>query len=242
MADPTLPRFNSREQMAVVPFFFMHEGEECVKVQIAGETRFAPVYRAQDMWERDGLQEITYAERWPEQYRQFKEGSAQIADGTSLEEAPFLNPSRIGELRALKIYSIESLANLDDRNIPRLGGKGYELKEMAQQYLHKRQQTGAESKFAQMQAQIEALQAALANTVPSTAGTRVDKAEWEKEADRKEAEIDAMLQRQAADREAAAEGEYTRLKEDIKAKTGSYPRGNPSIETLRRIVSELDGE
>jgi hypothetical protein len=215
MADPTLPRFNSREQMAVVPFFFMHEGEECVKVQIAGETRFAPVYRAKDMWERDGLQEITYAERWPEQYRQFKEGSAQIADGTSLEEAPFLNPSRIGELRALKIYSVESLANLDDRNIPRLGGKGYELKEMARQYLLKRQQTGAESKFAQMQAQIEALTARLAATEaqPVTAiGAGAD------------------------------EGEYTRLKEHIKAKTGSYPRGNPSLETLQRIVAELSEE
>jgi hypothetical protein len=213
MADPTLPRFNSREQMAVVPFFFMHEGEECVKVQIAGETRFAPVYRAKDMWERDGLQEITYAERWPEQYRQFKEGSAQIADGTSLEEAPFLNPSRIGELRALKIYSVESLANLDDRNIPRLGGKGYELKEMARQYLLKRQQTGAESKFAQMQAQIEALTARLAATEsqPVTETADVDTA-------RKNI-----------------------LRDEIKARTGSYPPGNPktqTVEYLQRVLSE----
>lgn len=210
MSDPTLPRFNSKEQMSVVPFFFMHEGEECVKVQIAGETRFTPVFRASDMWDRDGLQEITYAERWAEQYRQFKEGASQVADGIPLDEAPFLNQSRIAELRQLKIYSVEALANLDDRSIPRLGGKGYELKAMAQDFLTKRRETGANDKIAAMQAQI--------------------------------AELTAMLNKPtiAEPMVATTESEIDRLKEEIKLKTGSYPRGNPGIEHLRRLVAELN--
>lgn len=211
MSDPTLPRFNSKEQMSVVPFFFMHEGEECVKVQIAGETRFTPVFRASDMWDRDGLQEITYAERWAEQYRQFKEGASQVADGIPLDEAPFLNQSRIAELRQLKIYSVEALASLDDRSIPRLGGKGYELKAMAQDFLVKRRETGANDKIAAMQAQIAELTAMLNQSKPEGANPLF-----------------------------AADGEYTRLKDEIKAKTGSYPRGNPSLETLQRIVAELN--
>lgn len=157
--DPTLPRFNPKEQAAVVPFFFMHEGEECVKVQIAGDTRFGPVFRASDMWLRDGLQEVTYKDRWPDQYAQFKGDRTQVADGTALEEAPFLNPSRIADLRQLKIYSLEALATLDDRNIPRLSGKGYELKQMAQEFLAKRQSEGANGKVAAMQRELEELRA-----------------------------------------------------------------------------------
>lgn len=214
MADPTLPRFNPNQQSAVAPFFFMHEGIECVKVMIAGETRFSPVYPALSVWEMDGLTEVTYADRWPEQYQQFKNGSAQIADGTALDEAPFLNPSRISELRQLKIYSIEALANLDDRSIPKLGGKGYELKELAREYLTKRQAQGANNKIEQMQAQIEALTAML--------NKPADVHHYEPAVE--------------------PEGEATRLKEAIKAKSGTYPRGNPSIDTLRRMLTELDTE
>jgi len=204
--DPFLPKFDPSAQSVIVPFFFMHEGEECVRVQIAGETRFGPVFRAKDLWVRDGLEEITYAMRWPDQYAQFKDGKSQTADGTALEEAPFLNPSRISELRMLKIYSVEALANLDDRNIPKLGGKGYELKSLAQQYLQKRQETGANDKVVEMQREL--------------------------------AELRAMLSAQIV-QPVSNEGEYTRLREDIKAKTGKYPVGNPSLETLQRISSEL---
>lgn len=205
--DPFLPKFDPNAQSVIVPFFFMHEGEECVRVQIAGETRFGPVFRAKDLWVRDGLEEITYAMRWPDQYAQFKDGKSQTADGTALEEAPFLNPSRISELRMLKIYSVEALANLDDRNIPKLGGKGYELKSLAQQYLQKRQETGANDKVVEMQREL--------------------------------AELRALLSAQVM-QPVSNEGEYTRLREDIKAKTGKYPVGNPSLETLQRISSELN--
>lgn len=219
MADPTLPRFNPNENSAVVPFFFMHEGEECVKIQIAGETRFTPVYRANDMWERDGLQEITYAERWPEQYAQFKNGAAQVADGTALDNAPFLNPSRIADLRNLKIYSIEALASIDDRNIQRLGGKGYELKAMAAKWLAERMQRGSDNKIAEMAAQIEALKA-MVDSKPRV----------------------SLEELQILSQEEPTTEEYAAIKEQIKVKTGSYPRGNPSLSTLKRLLSELDGE
>lgn len=206
MADPYLPKFNSREQLAVVPFFFLHEGEECVKIQIAGDTRFSPVFRADDMWTRDGLEEITYSQRWPDQYAQFKGAQTQVADGTPLESAAFLNPSRIAELRQLKVYSVEALANLDDRNIPRLGGKGYELKAMAREFLESKASNAANDKVAEMQREL--------------------------------AELRTRLEGQSVSQ--SPEGEYTRLREEIKLKTGSYPRGNPSLETLTRLVAELN--
>lgn len=138
MADPFLQPFKANEDPAVVPQFFLHEGEECVRIQIAGNSRFSPVVPANSVYDRgDFGEEITYADRWAAQYQQFKQGTAQTADGTPLESAPFLNPSRIADLRMLKVYSVEGLATFDDRYISRLGGNGYRLKELAQEFLQK---------------------------------------------------------------------------------------------------------
>lgn len=176
MADPFLPAFRANEDPAVVPQFFMHEGEECARIQIAGNSRFSPVVPAHSVWERgDFGQDITYAERWPEQYRQFKEGSAQTANGTPLESAPFLNPSRIADLRALKVYSIESLAHFDDRYISRLGGHGYRLKELAQEFLAKQAAPAINSPdVSALLARIAALEAAQTITEPADAFAHMD--------------------------------------------------------------------
>lgn len=134
--DQFLPQFRPGEEAAIAPQFFMHEGVECVRVLKGGDSRNVPVFRAADVWERgDFGADITYADRWPDQYAQFKEGSTQTAHGTPLEQAPFLNPSRIADLRNLKVFSVEGLASFDDRYISRLGGNGYHLKEMAQKFL-----------------------------------------------------------------------------------------------------------
>lgn len=137
--DQFLPQFRPNEEAAIAPQFFMHEGIECVRVLKGGDSRNVPVFRAADVWDHgDFGTVITYADRWPDQYAQFKAGSQQTADGTPLEQAPFLNPSRIADLRALKVFSVEGLANFDDRYISRLGGNGYHLKEMAQDFLQQR--------------------------------------------------------------------------------------------------------
>lgn len=155
MADPFLQQFKPNEEAAISPQFFLHEGEECVRVLKAGDSRSIPVFRAIDVCGRgDFGEEITYADRWAEQYAQFKQGSSQTAGGTPLERAPFLNPSRIADLRALKIFSIEGLAQFDDRYIARLGGHGYRLKELAQEFLSQ----GFNLPAADLQAQISQLQ------------------------------------------------------------------------------------
>lgn len=137
--DQFLPQFRPGEEAAIAPQFFMHEGVECVRVLKGGDSRNVPVFRAADVWDHgDFGAALTYADRWPDQYAQFKAGSTQTADGTPLEQAPFLNPSRIADLRALKVFSVEGLAGFDDRYISRLGGNGYHLKEMAQEFLQKK--------------------------------------------------------------------------------------------------------
>lgn len=160
--DQFLPKFRPNEEATVVPQFFMHEGIECVRVLKAGDSRSIPVFRADDMWPQDEYPEvITYKERFESQYKQFKDGLNQTANGTPLEKAPFLNPSRIADLRREKVFSIESLAQFDDRYIYKLGGNGYKLKELAQEFLQN--QTGLnlndmQAEIARLRAQIEGQQ------------------------------------------------------------------------------------
>lgn len=124
---------------ALAPLFFMHEGIECVKVLKAGDSRTVSVFPAHSQYDANEFGEpMTYAERWPYQYAQFKDGNKQSANGTPLSEAPFLNPSRISDLNALKVFTLEALATFDDRYISRMGGNGYNLKMQAQEFLAKK--------------------------------------------------------------------------------------------------------
>src|SRR5687768_926032 len=58
---------------------------EVVEVRIAGDKNYSPTFRSDEQWKREGNRTITYAERWSEQYRAFKEGDPQEAMGTPLE-------------------------------------------------------------------------------------------------------------------------------------------------------------
>jgi hypothetical protein len=71
---------------------------------------------------------ITYAERWPRQYQQFKAKTAQTKEGTPLDYLPFLTEGKRAELRALSIYTAEALAEQDGQPLKNLGMGGRDLK------------------------------------------------------------------------------------------------------------------
>lgn len=212
MSDMFLTAFKANQNAAVVPQFFMHEGQECVRVLLGGNSRYSPVFRAKDFYDRDEFgADVTYADRWPDQYRQFKEGTHQTASGTPLEQAPFLNESRIRDLRALKVFTVEGLAEFDDRYIARLGGNGYNLKQMAQEFLTTNRSGPDVSAVAhenqQLKSMMETMQAQIAALQGNSNGPSDEQ-----------------------------------MKDEIAALTGSRPRGNPSSDTLRRMLSELKSE
>jgi hypothetical protein len=185
---------------------------EMVEVRIAGDRHFNPCFPAHSFWQRDEHgYEITYAMRWPEQYRRFKENSAQSASGTPLEELPFLTQAKRSELKALSIYTAEALSALDGRNLKTLGIGGRELKDQATAYLAKAAGSAdvvrLAAQNADMQAQIETLrQQLLASQKPAE----------------------------------TAEPSDDDLKARIKELTGAAPRGTPSRETLERMVAEAE--
>lgn len=194
--------------------------EEYVEIRIAGDRNYAPKFPALSMWKRVDGEEVTYAERWPDQYRKFKEGLQQTAVGTPLAELPFLTESKRAELRALKIYTAEALAGLEGRNLKALGMEANKLKTQAKAYIESARGSADVTRMAEEMAalrqQIEELKAANMPVIPQTdddedQGGNTDFASWEDEL----------------------------LKEYIAEKAGSRPRGNPNHDTLVSMAVEL---
>jgi type VI protein secretion system component VasK len=220
----------------IVPRFFIHtvqdakkskeEGRpifkdiECVEIRMAANKQTVAVFPAHEFWawgEIDGIrQKITYAMRFADQYKRFKASEAQVMTGTPLEELPFLTQAKRSELKALSIYTAEALATLDGQPLKQLGMGGRELKTQAEAYLAKATDSAAVTRLA---AENETLRAALA---------QMQIAQSAPASSRVATPFDDM------DEES--------LKEWIKDASGSRPRGNPSIETLRRMANEINDD
>lgn len=196
---------------------------EVVEVRFAGSKLYSPVFPTDAMWKRDGHKIITYAERWADQYRDFLEGNTQKAAGTPLEMLKHygITDSQLSLCRALRIYSIEALDNLEGSNLKSLQMNANPLKEMARRYMADRSSGAASaSEIEALKRQIAALTAAqpLPMQEPSPA-------EVEQAIAAADAEFDAMSD---AD-----------LKAFIKEKTGRAPTGTPGHDWLVNTAREL---
>ena len=196
---------------------------EVVEVRFAGSKLYSPVFPTDGFWQRDGHRVMTYAERWADQYRDFLAGSDQKAAGTPLEmlKSYGITDSQLSLCRALKIYSIEALDNLEGPNLKSLQMNANPLKEMAKRYLADRN-TGAKavSEIEALKAEIEKLKQA----IPVKEHTPEEIEQAIKVADD---ELDALTDDE--------------LKAMIKDATGQAPRGTPGRPFLLNAVRELKG-
>jgi hypothetical protein len=198
------------------------ETKEVVEVRFAGSKLYSPIFPTDAMWQRIGNQTISYAERWPDQYRAFKEGNAQEANGTPLEmlRTYDVTPEQLSLCRALRIYSIEALDRLEGAGIKSLGMHANMLREAAKAFLADRNQgKTAMDEVAELRAEIARMKAAMVPVQDSTP-----------------AAIEEALK--AAD-DAFAGFSDEEIKTEIAAITGSRPKGNPSRTTLVQSLQEL---
>lgn len=200
------------------------ETMEVVEVRFAGSKNYSPIFPTSAFWRREGNQVITYAERWPDQYRAFKEGNPQEANGTPLEmlRTYGVTPEQLSLCRALRIYSIEALDRLEGMGIKALGMHANRLREAAKLFLADRDKgKSAIHEVEALKARIAELEAR--STLPP-------------EQDSTPAVIEEALK--------AADDAFAGLSDDdLKAKiadlVGSRPRGNPSRATLVQSLQEL---
>lgn len=204
------------------------EVHEVVEVRFAGSKNYSPIFPAQAMWRREGNQEISYAERWQDQYRAFKEGNPQEAMGTPLEMLrPFgVTPEQLSLCRALRIYSIEALHALQGPAVKTLGMNANKLKDAAGQFMADR------AKGSDTLSEMEALRARIAElearstAVPETDFTPEQIADVVEHAD---SQVEVDLAGETDDQ----------IKDRIAGLTGARPRGNPNRATLDQMLREL---
>lgn len=221
----------SDQSALVVPRFYIHTTEnkaksraegrpifddmEVVEVRFAGNRQTVSVFPAHavcgTMQNEDGdFIPMTYAQRWPEQYKRFKAKSHQIAAGTPVDELPFLTQAKRFELKALSIYTAEALAALDGQELKNLGQGGRDLKNQAQAYLDK---AAGSADVVRLAAENEELRRTIAELQSGT-GTQSHVSQftaWESDA----------------------------IKDWIEQQIGERPKGNPGHATLVRRADEI---
>lgn len=204
------------------------EMQEVVEVRFAGSKNYSPVFPAQAMWRREGNQVISYAERWEEQYRAFKEGNPQEANGTPLEMLRPLGitPEQLSQCRALRIYSIEALHSLEGPAVKTLGVNQNALKDAARHFMADRAKgNDSFSELEALRAEIAELKAR--STIPPVVDYTPD-------------QVADIVEHANAVAETQLAGESDdQIKERIAGITGSRPKGNPSRATLDQMLREL---
>jgi len=191
---------------------------------------------------------VSYAERWPKQYQQFKAKMAQTKEGTPLDYLPFLTEGKRAELRALSIYTAEALAELEGQPLKNLGMGGRDLKNLAADYLASSDHNAV---IIRMQQQIEALTAQLGvvkeerqylasppkhdEILPLPPDDDGEEAESE---DGEGADLRSVVVAAANVSEEFVGMNSDQLRAYITENTGKRPIGNPSIKTLLRMAED----
>lgn len=104
----------------------IYDDVEMVEMILVGNPYAKPVEKVHD----------GHKNRWPEQYRQFKEGQEQTGSGTPLGEAPWLSKAMQAELIALGIKTVENIAAMTDQFLAKnFGMAGQTLRNNAISYL-----------------------------------------------------------------------------------------------------------
>lgn len=119
------------------------EDQEYVEIIIPGSKNERPVRKVR---EQD-------KERWPDEYSRFKQGQEVAQDGTPLEQWPRMTRSRVHELKAVGIFSVDDLASLNEANFPNVGPDARELKEKAQAFLAPDDTDALKQRIAELEAE-----------------------------------------------------------------------------------------
>lgn len=229
----------ARSREAGRPIF---DDMEVVEIRFGGDRNKISVFPAHaETGLTDGSDgyttKLTYAQRFPEQYRAFKQQAAQIVSGTPVEELPFLTQAKRSELKALNIHTAETLAALDGTPLKTLGIGGRDLKDQAVAYL---QSASGSAETDKLRRENEALRAQLQALYKAPT-------EGETQAEGEEpAATDEEIAEPKADEPAEDDGDHydaltsDELKDKIEDLTGSRPRGNPSKKTLIATLKEAE--
>lgn len=168
-----------------------------------------------------------YAARFPREWDAFKRGEERASIGTPLDEWPALTRSRVYELKAMNIFTVEELSNIQDGQLQKMGMGARAEREKAKAFLAAAKGSAHESAMAAELAELREMvtritqgQAQAQIPVPQPVGEQIG-------------EIVTHREKTLED---CTDAE---LKDFIQRETGERPKGNPSRETLMKRAAEL---
>lgn len=131
--EPTLnPKRTAEEGRPI------YDDQERVRLFVAGDP-YNQVVHPVDQEKR---------ERFPEAYRAFKEKREMHIEGTPIRQWALLTPANIAEFEAIKIFSVEALAQVPDSSLQRVMGLR-EWREKAKTWLAVNKDSAAAVKYAE---------------------------------------------------------------------------------------------
>jgi hypothetical protein len=159
------------------------------------------------------MTQITYAEKFRKQYMQFKERATQTKSGTLLDYIPFLTEGKRAELKALNIYTLEALAEVDGQPLKNLGMHGRDLKNKAIEYIAETKQGAPNLQLMEQLEQLKARNAILEEDAKFVSARQAAESEFENMS-------------------------VDQLREFISANTGHTPQGSINRKTLIRMAMD----
>ncbi len=115
----------------------IYDEVEWVDIIIAGDRNNKPSRKVSDQ-DRS---------RWPAEYRRFKEGKEEAAQGTPLEKWPALTITQVEELKHFNLRSVEDLINVPDDALSRLGMGARELQKKAKAFIEYSKDSGVIQRY-----------------------------------------------------------------------------------------------
>lgn len=152
---------------STIPRFHMEPVEDPVASASAGRPIFAQQERVQIIQPGNPNSPVfrvtdEHRNRWPEHYKRFRAGEEVTADGTPLEQWPFLKRNHVLELKAIGIHTVEQCAGLSDLAVQNIGMGGRSIRENANAYLDEAAQISITSAALARAEAAEAREAAMA--------------------------------------------------------------------------------
>jgi hypothetical protein len=197
---------------------------EFVRIKYVGDKHSELVAPASDQtFCPERREQISWKEQFPRHYAAFAENRSILVDGTPLDELPGITGSKVAELKAQRVFSIEALAGLDGTLLQRLGPGAREWKGKAETWLMKAREGALDTKLAAQNAQMQDQLASLRAQIEAMGGKATD---------------------EPVKAEVVTEGRFMGhtagdLRRYIEATSGTKVKGNPKLATLKTMAEEV---
>ena len=138
--DGAIRSARGQENDSAIPVFFHEAVLDAARTEEAGrqvyqQVEFIKIIIPGDKDEFISRVKDSHRERFPDQYRNFKERGAEMPEGTPLAFWPMMSVAMVAELNAMHVFTIEQLSELTDGVIEKMGGRWAHVRDNALRFL-----------------------------------------------------------------------------------------------------------